>query len=305
MIDYIALLVALSLSGVSGYYSIVGLAAIFSSVFYPIVFMGCVLEAGKLITASWLYNNWSLAPLILKIYLTFAVVVLMFITSMGIFGFLSKAHIDQTVQLNTGAGDQIQIIDSKIAFEKQSIDNIDRQIAQIDSAVEKYTEKGQASSSLKAAAAQRKTRDDLDAKKQVHIGTVSSLTQQKVKLTTDIRKAEAEVGPIRYIAALKYDDPNADQLEKAVRLVIMILICVFDPLAVVLLIAANVGIKSRRPPKPILIPPVEKHKVFHMNNVWENHGTAIWPEEEAASKTTDSDVAIANSDARASDSKAT
>ena len=180
MINYIALLVALSLSVVSGYYSIVGLATIFSSAFYAVVFMGCVLEAGKLVTASWLYNNWSIAPRILKYYLTFAVIILMFITSMGIFGFLSKAHIDQTVTLNTGTSDQIKIIVSKINNEKDSIADLDKQIKQIDDAINKLTERGQASSSLSAADRQRKNRNDLLKKKEENVKKHSGIWKKCV-----------------------------------------------------------------------------------------------------------------------------
>ena len=264
MINYIALLVALSLSVVSGYYSIVGLATIFSSAFYAVVFMGCVLEAGKLVTASWLYNNWSIAPRILKYYLTFAVIILMFITSMGIFGFLSKAHIDQTVTLNTGTSDQIKIIVSKINNEKDSIADLDKQIKQIDDAINKLTERGQASSSLSAADRQRKNRNDLLKKKEENVKNLSALTADKIKYESEFRRAEAEVGPIKYIADLIYGEADTGQLEKAVRLVIIILVFVFDPLAVILLIAANVGIMHRRGlTKP------EKHGKIEQNKVLE------------------------------------
>ena len=110
MINYLALLVALALSAVSAYYSIIGLATIFASAFIPVVLMGSVLELGKLVTASWLYNNWHHAPGVLKYYLTTSVIVLMFISSMGIFGFLSKAHIDQSISINTGSADQVSIL---------------------------------------------------------------------------------------------------------------------------------------------------------------------------------------------------
>ena len=91
----VTLITALGISAVAAFYSIVGLMAIFSASALSIAVMGIVLEIGKLITASWLYQNWKRVPFLLKSYLTIAVIVLMFITSMGIFGYLSKAHIDQ------------------------------------------------------------------------------------------------------------------------------------------------------------------------------------------------------------------
>jgi len=119
---------ALSISGVAIYYSILGLAAIFAAAAVPIMIMGTVLEVGKLVTASWLYQNWRIIPWLLKSYLTIAVVVLMFITSMGIFGFLSKAHVEQT-SAETNVGSQIETIDEKIL---RSENKINRWLKEID-----------------------------------------------------------------------------------------------------------------------------------------------------------------------------
>jgi len=251
MINYIALIVALCISCVSGFYSIYGLTAIFSSAFYPIILMGAVLEAGKLTTASWLYNNWDIASRPLKYYLTIMVILLMLITSMGTFGFLSRAHIEQTVSINTGNADQVEIINQKINEETQTIDDINKQIKQIDDAISKMTDKGQALSSLKAADKQRKTRDQLIQKKTEHNNSISSLNEEKIKLQSNIKKLEAEVGPIKYIAQLLYGSDGYDVTEKAVRYVIILLVIVFDPLAVVLLIAANFGLSRQKKSLPL------------------------------------------------------
>jgi hypothetical protein len=248
MINYLALVVALSVSAVSGYYSIIGLTAIFSASFWSIVIMGCVLEAGKLVTASWLYRNWKDTSLAIRTYLTAAVVVLMFITSMGIFGFLSKAHIDQGLSLTTGNADKIEIINNKIEVEQRAINDIDTQVEQIDKAISKMIEKGQAQSSLNAADKQRKLRNELILQKNTHIEALSKLREEKVPLESSIKKIEAEVGPIKYIAQLVFENSSSDNLERAVRGVILLLVVVFDPLAVVLLIAANSGmIKEEKP----------------------------------------------------------
>lgn len=242
MINYLALLAALAVSAVSAYYSIVGLTAIFASAFTAVVIMGVALEIGKLITVSWLHQNWNTCPVMLKSYLTGAVVILMFISSMGIFGFLSKAHIDQTLNISTGSIDQVQILEQKIEFEKQTVADLDKQIAQIDAAVTKMTDRGQAANSLKAAGQQRKTRDELVKKREDHVRSISAHTAEKVNLSSGIKKLEAEVGPLKYIAELVYSSAGADQLERAVRMVIVLLVLVFDPLAVLLLLAANHGI---------------------------------------------------------------
>jgi hypothetical protein len=246
MINYLALLVALVVSGVSAYFSIIGLTAIFAAAFWPIIIMGATLEVGKLVTTSWLYRNWSHSPIFLKVYLSIAVVILMFITSMGTFGFLSKAHIEQSINITTGTADQVQVILARIENEKANVADVEKQIAQIDAALSKMTEKGQAANSLQAADKQRKTRDELVKKKDAYNKTIGDLTVERVKLQSEVKKMEAEVGPLKYIAEMIYDgSAGTDILEKAVRMVILTIIFVFDPLAVVLLLAANHGLAQR------------------------------------------------------------
>lgn len=249
IINYIALITALSVSAVSGYYSIIGLTTIFAASFWPVVIMGGVLEAGKLVTASWLYRNWSTTSTLLKTYLMSAVVILMLITSMGIYGFLSKAHIDQLVNLTTGSADKIAILDNRIKVEEQAIQDIDTQLSQINNAITKMVEKGQAQSSLNAADRQRKLRDDLVKQKNGRIETISKLREEKIPLESSLKKMEAEVGPIKYIAQLLFSDESSDTLERAVRAVTLLLVIVFDPLAVALLIAANNGLINSKKKK--------------------------------------------------------
>ena len=119
-IALLTLISALSISGVAIFYSVIGLATIFPGAFVPVVIMGSVLEVGKLIAASWLYRNWKQTRFLLKFYLATAVVVLSLITSMGIFGFLSKAHLEQNLAENTVV-QRIEIINSKIESEETYI----------------------------------------------------------------------------------------------------------------------------------------------------------------------------------------
>ena len=269
MINYLSLLVALSLSGVSAYYSIIGLTAIFAGAYWPVVTMGSALEFAKIVATSWLYRNWKGAPLFLKLYLIFAILVLTTISSMGIFGFLSKAHIEQNLQITTGDADQIQIVQTKIETEQNTIDDLNKQISQIDAAVSKLTEKGQAQTSLQAADKQRKIRDELTKQKTQHIETLSSLKTQKIKLESSVKKIEAEVGPIKYIAAAIYGSSGSENLELAVRWVIILLVVVFDPLAVVLLLAANHGISQSRKikePEKISLPEIAKDNILNIDS---------------------------------------
>ena len=248
MINYIALVVAILLSCVSGYYSVVGLTAIFPASFYPILIMGSVLELAKVVTSSWLYNNWNITPKLLRFYLTFAVIVLMMITSIGVFGFLSKAHLDQSFNINGNASQQIQLLEDKINNEKSIVANYDIQIQQIDSALAEMVKRGFASTAIGTAKAQKKNRDALFSKKEEHNQNIMNYKNQELQYKTQVNKLESEVGPLKYIAQLIYgSSASNDELEKAVRYVIIILISVFDPLAIMLMIAANVGLKKTMP----------------------------------------------------------
>ena len=244
----LTLLIALTISAVAAYYSIIGLIAIFSAAVIPIAVMGVVLEAGKLITASWLYQNWKTVPKLLKGYLSFAVVVLMFITSMGIFGFLSKAHIEQTTIASDNSLD-IQLIESKIERKYTEIERAEKQLNLLDNALERYTELGAITKGLTARKEQEPERNELFQTISAASSDIATLGDERTILLREQVTIEAEVGPIRYIAELIYGESTKKVLEDAVRAVIILLVLVFDPLAVLLLIAANMSfrdIKRRR-----------------------------------------------------------
>ena len=139
MINYLAFVAAIAIATVAAYYSIIGLMTIFAAAAIPIAVMGGVLEAGKLITASWLYNNRKIIPFFLKSYLITAVVVLMFITSMGIFGFLSKAHIEQTAESEENIA-KMEQIDKKIVRLTDTIMTSEQAIIKIETKDENKNE---------------------------------------------------------------------------------------------------------------------------------------------------------------------
>ena len=234
----LTLLTALAISAVAAYYSIIGLIAIFSSAVIPIAVMGVVLETGKLVTAAWVYHHWKRTPVLLKTYLISAVVILMFITSMGIFGFLSKAHIEQTT-VNSDNTLQIELIDTKIQRERDTIKRAENTLLQLDTALEKYVELGAVTKGLNARKEQEAERNELNTTIDESTDAIATLTQKKSELNADRIAIEAEVGPIKYIAELIYGESTTGVLEDAVRGVILIIVFVFDPLAVLLLVAAN------------------------------------------------------------------
>jgi len=335
---YLVFFVALALSAVAAYYSIIGLVTIFAASVLPVAIMGSTLEVAKLVTASWLYRNWKTANVLLKSYFVVAVIVLMLITSMGIFGFLSKAHIQQTSEADQNLAvlerteDQMQQIEFRIMElseagvvnnEKQNdqIDNNKKQIADINTRYAELIEEAKAQNPLiildkyiadgntkavqsligvkpdgawgsktsqavdafrernkdrvddvrarveelrNAQLAEVKVLTDANARLQSEIGTIkvdstqiaqfeeqlTQLREKKFELETTYRKLEAEFGPIKYISEMIYGDDAEANLDDSVRIVILMLIFVFDPLAILLLIAANQGLKEKQNDRP-------------------------------------------------------
>ena len=240
---YLTLFTALILSLSAAVYSILGLTAIFAAAFWPIVILGGSLEIGKIVTTLWLHKYWKQAELQYKVYLCSAVLILMVLTSMGVFGFLSKAHLDQAVP----SGDvqaQVQIFDDKIQTQKDNIKTARAALSQMDTAVDQVMgrsndEKGadKAVAIRRSQARERTALQNDISKAQTEI---TKLQEQRAPIASQARKVEAEVGPIKYIAALIYgDNPDANILEKAVRWVIILIVIVFDPLALTLLLAAT------------------------------------------------------------------
>ena len=322
----LVLFTALTISGVAIYYSVAGLVAIFAAAAVPIIIMGTSLEIGKLVTALWLHRNWKRAKWWLKGYLSIAVFVLMFITSMGIFGFLSKAHIEQNLASDT-VTQRIEILENKIlaeekyisrqnetidrisnkdtnsnnrfdkdiAIEQKKIDDAYARIEVLDKDVEAFTSNnkgwGGTNRVKQGLALKEKQAPEREAlliqieKAQQKIDEIRSKNDQSLDkidvqiaeveknifnantridqylleiepLKGDVMKLESEVGPIRYIAEFIYgEEADRNLLEEAVRWVIITIIFVFDPLAVLLLIASQYHFMWRHEDKFGKLPP--------------------------------------------------
>jgi len=247
---YFTLFVALVISAVAAYYSIVGLTAIFSAAVIPILIMGGSLEVGKVTAAVWLKLNWHRANITYKLYLVPAVAFLMLLTSMGIFGFLSKAHSDQSL-VGGDSMAKVAIYDEKIKIAKDNVDANRRALKQMDEAVDQImgrsTDEKGADKAVSIRRSQAKERARLLAEIEVEQKKVAALSEERAPYAAEFRRIENEVGPIKYIAALVYgDNPDSNILEKAVRLVIILIVAVFDPLALVLILAAQQSIRWAR-----------------------------------------------------------
>lgn len=239
----LTLLVALSLSSVAAWYSIIGLTAIFAGAVIPVIIMGSILEVGKITTTVWLRKYWHRASWVLKLYLVPAVIALALLTSMGIFGFLSKAHMDSGIT----SGDvtaKVALLDEKIKTQRDNIDVARKALSQMDAQVDARLDRGGTEQGAERAVQIRRQQAGERAKLQKEIGdaqkVIQTLNEERAPIASELRKVEAEVGPIKYIAALIYgDDADNNMLESAVRWMIILLVIVFDPLAIALVLAAN------------------------------------------------------------------
>ena len=237
---------AISISIIAAGYSIVGLATLFAGAVVPIILMGSALEVGKLVAASWLYHNWnSNVPRLLKAYLFSAIIILIFITSMGIFGFLSKAHLDQ-VKPTSSNNIKIELLNNQIKSQQLIIDRSQKTLTLLDKALEVYIDKEFVTRGLKERKKQEPERLELNTAIKEASNEIGKLSEEKGILSLEQNKIEAEVGPIKYVAELIYGENAENNFDSAVRIVILILIFVFDPLAVLLLIAANISLRQWR-----------------------------------------------------------
>jgi hypothetical protein len=278
------MLVAITISAIAAWYSVAGLTAIFSAAVIPVIIMGGALEAGKLVATVWLHNNWKRAGWAFKTYLIPAIVFLMLLTSMGIFGFLSKAHSDQS--LVTGdATSRVAIYDEKIATERENVAQAKKALEQMNAQVDQMLGRTDTERGTDKAVVIRKQQAKERAALQSEIArsqkTIQQLQAERAPLAAEARKVEAEVGPIRYIAALIYgDNPDQNILERAVRWVIILIVIVFDPLALTLILAANkqfewarhgrggwVHDEEEKPDLPLATDPGDGHPTPHHNDL--------------------------------------
>ena len=258
----LTLVASLALATVAGWFSIVGLMAILAGQPIAALVLGATLELGKLVTTSWLYRNWDTATWKLKgplIYFTFA---LMLATSMGVFGFLSKAHLEQSAPTMDNAS-KIERITQEIDREKLLISDNDKVIQQLDATVNSFLGKDRADRALSVRRSQSQQRKQLKEDSENTQKHIDSLNDEKFKLESDLRKLQLEVGPIRYIAELIYgsENSNSKTLESAVRIFTLIIVSTLDPLAITLLIAANSTILRLQNEK-------EKEKSVSKTEIW-------------------------------------
>jgi hypothetical protein len=229
-------LTAIALSAIAAFYSVIGLAQIFPGSFWPIILMGSVLEIAKLVTVSWLYNNWEETNRLMRYYFSIAIILLMLITSMGIFGYLSRAHIESNVVIGANSV-QLKTLETQEKIARDKLEYL-----------------------LKRAGDPATATNKIDKEIQTTQNELNRLSKEKLPLMKEENKLTAEIGPIKYIAEIFYSKDDPSFIDKAVRLVIFTIIIVFDPLAILLLIAANQTYKRFRNREEEQIVPIRKAK---------------------------------------------
>ena len=237
-LSILTFITSLAIAAVAAWYSIIGLTTIFSAAVVPIIIMGVVLEIGKLVAAAWVYQNWKETNVLLKSYLVSAIVVLMLITSMGIYGFLSKSHIDAGIN-TTEISVKLERLDNRINGEQSQIDRAEKTLKQLDDRLEKMNEGWFITRGIQQREKEQEERQQLNNIIKKSESEIDKLLDKKSEYQLEVKNFEVEVGPIKYIAALVYGDEAKNYLDNTVRYVILLLIFVFDPLAVLLLISAN------------------------------------------------------------------
>lgn len=240
MIHKIALVTALVISAIAGYFSVIGLATIFTGAYWSVIVMAAALEIGKVVTVGWLSRNWNDAPKVIKYYLGVSVGILMVITSLGTFGYLSKAHLETTNQVQQSQlqiqplETQLQLAERKLRNAQTSLDTLDRIVTEADSNIA-----GQLYNR------QRSQRRALATEISDSSREIQSINGQLLPIKAGQAQTEAEIGPLKYVAELVYGEDAKSHFDSAVRFVIIIIVFVFDPLAIVLLIAANYGMRPK------------------------------------------------------------
>ncbi len=251
MINRFAWLIALILSASSGAISVFGLATIFSGAYQATIAIASVLEITKVTVAAWLQVHWKDINKTLRIWFSLALLILMMITSIGVYGFFARAHIDQQIQITTGDASKIPLVQNRILTLEEKIKDIDSQIGATDQTLATITAKAKTSKEATASLAQAKkekaSRDKLRKEREaIELELIEKRTE-KVNLENKIKKIEAEVGPLKYIADFFYGKATPDQLEHSVRWLIIVIMSVFDPLAVMLIVATTMVSNRKKP----------------------------------------------------------
>ena len=241
MINYLAFLTSLLVAGVAAYFSVIGLATIFAGSYVAVLVMAGTLEVGKLVTAGFLHIRWSDINRWMRWYLSSAVVILMLITSLGIFGFLSKANIEQNL-VGDNQSLELSIIDKRLDAKEAELDRIEERLANLDNIINTARPEDRNYIDRRQRDERAEIAEDID----LVVDEIVLLNEEKLPIEREQLIQQGEIGPILYVAEMIYGEGvGKDKLDNAARILIMFIIFAFDPLAVLLLVS-SVGLISRK-----------------------------------------------------------
>lgn len=248
----LSIFAAILLSIISAFFSVSGITTIFSGAAISAGIMGGVLELSKIAATLWLYAFWKKAAKLLKVYFLIAISILVSISSIGIYGFLARAYVGQSVE-TTQIDNQIERLQNYIDREQNQITRSQAQLDILDDAIEQYIELNAITRGLQQREAQQAERAQLLNATLEAEAAIVDLENQIAELRDRKANLEVDVGPIRYIAALVYGEENAiGKYDEAARILILLFVIVFDPFAVLLMVAGNIAIeKSQKEKKRI------------------------------------------------------
>lgn len=239
---------ALALTSTAGYFSVVGLTTIFGGAKLSVAILGSVLEAAKLVAASFVHRAWTRVGRFMRYYLVGAVLVLSCITSIGVFGYLSRAHV--TAQAGLAASrEQVTLLDGQIKTVEEQLTGYRTSLGQIDGVVSGSLAKN-VTAALRRKASLKAERDGVTVQRDSAQALLARLRTQRSQASLVQEKVAAEVGPIRFVAELLYHDESSAAVDRAVRILIILIILVFDPLAILLVVAGGLQQRWAREVKP-------------------------------------------------------
>lgn len=243
-LNYLALATSLTIAGIAAYFSVIGMATMFAGAYIGTVVMMSALEVGKLVTAAYLHLLWEKLNYV-KYYLITSVVVLMLITSLGIFGYLSKANIEVNL-VGEGNNLELSILDTRINAEQDKITRLQDRLAGLDLVVTTGRPQDRNYINRQQRDERQQIAEDIDAS----VTLITQYTEEKLPIQRKQLDQDAKIGPIKYVAEVIYGEDDVNQyLDNAVRWVIYALIFVFDPLAVMLLVASTGMIAGKTKPR--------------------------------------------------------
>lgn len=241
----LALLSALTLSSTAAYFSIFGLMALFAASSGPVAIMGAGLEISKLVAAAWIHNNWRNPKVsrFIKSYMIMAILTLMLITDIGVFGFLSAGHL-QIVAPVEGMQIKMESYNQQIDSDQKTIDSANKQLKQLDDSIDTYFKNDRATQGLAARKQQEAERKDLAKTISNAQKDIDRLNKEIQDLKQQVSDTDQKIGPIKYVAQLFWGDNYQAHIDSAVRIMILVIMSVFDPMAVILVIASGISISD-------------------------------------------------------------